>query len=173
MVKKSRIAVEMGSGNKVRNYMYLNRKNIQDGYDYLTKKEIDHLEEEMAWKILEFEFEGDLMAGLGTIKLYQLENEVSWMIFNEAVHAKQNEFGTHERWIYIEDKPKVIDWILTYLDVDDPYKMGILQLGGSGSRIKLGASKNKFFFNTIDEYKQSNPKKRFAQDIEKFIKKTK
>lgn len=156
-------------GKKGEQFLSVTRKNISVGKDRWTQQELVDLKQLMVQKIRKFTFEGTLERSLIIGQEFKTEDKVAWSLFTDEKHAFTNEFGTEDRYVATAGKPNLIAWCDKKLGIVPKY----IHVGGKGSkaRIPAGHSKNKFFFNSIDEYVASNLSKGFARELRKIINK--
>lgn len=166
MAIKTKIVFE---GKKGEQWLSVKRENITRGYDKWTQEELSDLRDIMVRKIRGFSgrSNGELELSLIIAQQFKTDNKVSWSLFTEAKQALTNEYGIRPRWVTVKDKPQLEEWCNRKLG----FVPRMLQIGTRRGRIPQGASKNKFFYNSIDEYISTNFSRRIGRELSKAINK--
>lgn len=147
--------------------LYVKEHDITKGYGRWTEAELKVLRTMMREKISKFEFKKDLSDSLQVLEQAKTDKQVIWSLSTDLKHAKYNEFGVAETRISTYNNPELQEWCEKKLG----FVPARLIIGGPRSRIKLGASKNKFFFNTLDEYIDNNKGRVFAKRLNEAMNK--
>ncbi len=173
MAYKTTIGFNAGKGQ-----IRLTRSKISKSMYKTARNELKYIQEEMRRKVDKFEFEGVLSKSIRIMTKNVTEDSINISISTKAAHAKLMEYGTHPRFIYRQGKPNLDKWMDEHKNKDwegskyqkHGLRQELIQIGGKGSHIKWGKSRNKFFYNTIDEYIRNNPRKRLVTEIKKGLK---
>ena len=147
--------------------------NIDNVIFVTGKVELKEIRRLMVLKIKKFAFEGDLERGILLDAPKKEENNSVLRLRSTAKHSGVMEQGTRERWVHVPTYPKLQRWIHSkYYGDADVVNPKWIKVGGRGTRygssIEQGNSRNKFFFNTIDQYSNSG---RFLSKMQKGLQK--
>lgn len=148
-------------------------KNIPEEQRKVITREIDNIRRRMRRKIHHFHFgksgEQSVYYGFVTETRRNDDNTFSKTLRNISPHAHYNEWGVVPHHVNILDSEGTVireglaAWFREHLDGEVPRSIFI---GGRNSRIIKDNSRNKFFYNTVEEYANSG---RLGQEMEQRL----